>query len=431
MKYVQPYGIVDENASYINGNPATGTMGSIPPAASIEHPQREIVNFLTASALTPLTADLQQLSKAVQSGKVNYAQDVGSVNTIVINPGIPVTAYAVGQRFIIKVANQNTSSVTVNVSGVGPVALIHTDLNPINPWELKTGQLIEVAYDGASWQAISGVTAGAVVLTQVQNLYVNGTTGSDTLYDGTQATVSGGRGPFATVAKALTVMTKYNLSGFDFIINVADGTYSRTTPLDFPTPNGSGRVILRGNLTTPTSCVLWNTGTGSTLRFLVGGIWTIEGFSIRSTAAAAGDGGNGIWVQDPASVNLGRMNYAPCFGQHVHVGPGGKTHQVGNVSITGGGESHISAHLGGAALAGSGVAGDPTLTISNAVTFLRFAIATDGGHCRPNYGTITGFGNVTGSKYHARGNGVISTGQATNYLPGDAVGTLNTGGQYV
>ena len=38
MQYNQPYGISDPNAAYINGNPTTGTMGSIPPAASIEYP---------------------------------------------------------------------------------------------------------------------------------------------------------------------------------------------------------------------------------------------------------------------------------------------------------------------------------------------------------------------------------------------------------
>ena len=46
MLYNQPFGITDPNAPYINGNPNTGTMGSIPPALSIEHPQREIVKVI-------------------------------------------------------------------------------------------------------------------------------------------------------------------------------------------------------------------------------------------------------------------------------------------------------------------------------------------------------------------------------------------------
>ena len=51
MKYNQPFGISDPNAAYINGNPTTGTMGSIPPAASVEFDQREIVALIAATGL--------------------------------------------------------------------------------------------------------------------------------------------------------------------------------------------------------------------------------------------------------------------------------------------------------------------------------------------------------------------------------------------
>ena len=73
MKYTQPYGVTDPNASYINGNPATGTMGSIPPAESVEHDQREIVALIAATGQTPVGSDLTQLLKAVKLADVhNY-----------------------------------------------------------------------------------------------------------------------------------------------------------------------------------------------------------------------------------------------------------------------------------------------------------------------------------------------------------------------
>ena len=77
MLYNQPFGITDPNASYINGNPSTGTMGSIPPAASIEYDQREIVEVINyayqhgyrdntgALCNAPTNADLTQLRKAI------------------------------------------------------------------------------------------------------------------------------------------------------------------------------------------------------------------------------------------------------------------------------------------------------------------------------------------------------------------------------
>jgi len=78
MRYNQPFGISDPNAPYINGNPGTGVQGSIPPASSIEHDQREVVevisranargykDFTDTPCAPPSEADLQQLRKAIE-----------------------------------------------------------------------------------------------------------------------------------------------------------------------------------------------------------------------------------------------------------------------------------------------------------------------------------------------------------------------------
>lgn len=67
MKYNKPYGAATENASYTNGNPSTGTKGSIPPAEAVEYPQREIVEVITHAGLSPTNTDLAQLRKAIQA----------------------------------------------------------------------------------------------------------------------------------------------------------------------------------------------------------------------------------------------------------------------------------------------------------------------------------------------------------------------------
>jgi hypothetical protein len=77
MRYYQPYGAA-ANAPYVNGNPATGIAGSIPPAEQMEHPQRELADFITKSGLTPTELDLGQLAKGVQLGKVKYAAAAGT-----------------------------------------------------------------------------------------------------------------------------------------------------------------------------------------------------------------------------------------------------------------------------------------------------------------------------------------------------------------
>ena len=64
MKYVPPLGEAP-NTPYIDGNPAAGIEGSIVPAASIEHDQREIVAVIEGAGLTPDSADLTQLTQAI------------------------------------------------------------------------------------------------------------------------------------------------------------------------------------------------------------------------------------------------------------------------------------------------------------------------------------------------------------------------------
>jgi hypothetical protein len=137
LQYNQPFGISDPNASYINGNPATGTMGSIPPALSIEHPQREIVNVIQwasdhgytdmngALCVPPTSSLTDQLLKALfgvmnsrllrapQNYYVNGA--TGNDNNDGLTTG---TAFATIQRAL-NVAitwNQNGFPVTVNVA---------------------------------------------------------------------------------------------------------------------------------------------------------------------------------------------------------------------------------------------------------------------------------------------------------------------------
>ena len=344
MKYQQPYGISDPNAPYINGNPSTGTMGSIPPAKSIEDPQREMHNFIEKSFLTPQEADLQQIAKAVQSGQVVYSLDGGEVNKIVITPPVALGAYRAGQRFVIKMSYASTSQVTVNVSGLGQRPLIHTDLSPMNPFELIAGQIVEVAYDGSNFQLVAGGAPGGIVtLKGTSTVYVNDGTGSDTLYDGTQpAPIGVMGGPFKTIQKALSTMQKYNLGGQYFNIMVADGVYANAGPVNFPMPNGSGWVQIIGNISNPSAVSIFNTGTGSCWYIREGGNYAIHGVIFRATAPRPGDNGCGVWLGAASFVVFGDCHWnnmghngTTWTGAGIQVGPGGYGFVVGDQTIKG------------------------------------------------------------------------------------------------
>jgi len=435
MKYNAPFGNSDEDAIYINGNPETGTMGSIPPAASIEYPQREIVNLINVTGLTPTNSDLLQLAKAVQSGQINYGVDVGAPNQVAVAPVVPVTAYRAGLRMVIKLASGNTSQVTVNVSGLGAVPLIHSDLSAMLAYELTAGQLIDVIYDGAYFQLVGGGNPSAsVIMVATSHLYVNGVTGDDSLYDGTSSTITGPHGgPFRTIQKALSTMVKYNLGGWDFYIHVADSVYSNSSPVLFPMPNGSGNVHLVGNVSNPAAVSIFNVGTGSAWHMRNGGSYIVDGFSFRTTAQAPGDQGHGIWSSGATTLHIVVAYWNAVVGSHIVTGPGGFTLVQGTQTSNGGASLfHQHAYTNGQLLSGVGLPSDPDMIISGAASFgSAFVGATEGGQARPIWKSYTGFSNATGPKYSANTNGVIQTiGRGVSYLPGTVAGSTSSGGQY-
>lgn len=65
MKYEKPCNETDPNAGYKDFNLETGEPGSIPPAAAIEMPQREIVAAIVAAGLVPSGEDGGQLAQAI------------------------------------------------------------------------------------------------------------------------------------------------------------------------------------------------------------------------------------------------------------------------------------------------------------------------------------------------------------------------------
>ena len=433
MKYEAPYGVSDPNASYINGNPSTGTMGSIPPAASIENPQREIVNFETDSGLVPTDADLHQLSKSVQNGLVNYALDQGTPNFIAITPMPPISSYALGQHFQIKVGNPNTGPCELNANALGWAPLVHGDKTQLGAGEIFQGQIIEVAWDGANWQMLTGTVSGALIMmTAPRTLYVDAGIGDDVNYDGTQPTVDAPNkhGPFRTLGHALQTMTRYNLSGFTFNIVMADGIYITSSITSCPVPNGSGSINIQSSSGNAQACKLYNTGTGTCIA-VGGGNYFFNGIGFQATNASSADGAQSVWSTGAGSTWLYNSAFFGSPGPHITCGPGGSVSVVGPITILGGGQSHITVMQNGTC--NFWPSPYPTLNIFALVNFsTAFIVSETGGQVNPIYSAINGFTSVSGYKYLAIGNGVIdSGGRGINFLPGTIAGVTSTGGQYV
>lgn len=430
MKYFQPYGVSDPEGSYVNGNPTTGTMGSIPPAESIEHPQREIVNFIKDSArLTPSPSDLHQLGKSIQSNQVNYGVDIGEVNLVIVALKPVPDAYYTGMPVTFKAKYANTGTATLD-AGRGAHVIYRAGGSLLLGSEWAAGDLVTVYYDEATghWvlPASYGVAGtGPQYLMAPQTYYVNGTTGLDTNNGLTAGTA------FKTLQRAQTETAKYNLNGFDITVNVAD--YSSYAKLVCGAINGAGNIRYNGNISNPGNCIV-NTNDGSAIFVQGARNYHFDGFKVVSTSRGSTPGASSAGIHAVAStINIYNIDFGSVLDFQCTADAGGFIYYTGPTRITGNaGQSHICAQNGSfIRVAGVGA----QITIVNAGTQFgtAFIMAVASGTTFMLLTPLIGAANVSvGQRYYAYGNGVInSQGGGANYYPGVTAGSLATGGQYL
>jgi hypothetical protein len=433
MLYNQPYGVSDPNAAYINGNPSTGTMGSIPPAASIEYPQREIVNLIAATGRAPSNGDLFQLGRSIQSGLLIASDDTGTANAYACALNPAPTAYNKYLTVVIQIANGNTGPSVLNVNSLGNKPIVRADGTALQGNEMKTGNIFAFVYDGSAFRIAWPLTytlGGLVLLQAPLDLYVNAATGNDSTLDGRNPTsIGSGHGPYRTIGRSMQEVIKYNLNGFSISVHVADGGY--TENVTCPAINGSGSVNIIGNHANPSNCT--NTAAaGSTFNIAPFGNYYIDGFRVSAPLLSGGDPGSGILCQKNGTVTIGALDCGVCRSSHIE--GSGSIGVVGPIRIFGGAFQHCMAALAGV-IAHSTTPTPyppPTMSIMNAVTFSNaFIYATEIGMFYGWYQSITGAGNVTGAKYNVSLNALLWTNsQGVNYFPGSSPGVVSTGGQY-
>lgn len=431
MKYNQPYGVTDTDAPYVNGDPSVGQMGSIPPAASIEYPQREIVNMIAAAGLTPDNADLSQLARAVQSSRVIYGLDVGAANLLSVALTPPLLALVEGLMLWVRVATDNTGPATIQINGLSARNIIRRGGSVVQAGDLKGGFMSLLVYNALHnnfefYGATYGAVPGQPVMVANTNLYVNTATGSDTIYDGTSATVSAPHGPFKTIQRAITETFKYGPSVYTMTINVAAGTY----PEIVYTPNTLGpTVIING------------AGVGAT--FVTGGnnahtfaVSAANQMHVRNLTVSTGTGtGPPCCFSASGGASMFTDNTANGFvygyiwsaytgyqyaGQHTYPSGGScmiifssffnSFLNVRNNSVHSfTGPFNVSGVVCAASSGGSVSIGQP-----------------------PYQPVFSNAGYVTGMKFTADVNGVINTqGAGINFFPGNQPGSTARGGQYV
>jgi hypothetical protein len=229
--------------------------------------------------------------------------------------------------------------------------------------------------------------------------------------------------PFLTIQKAINTVAALDLSIYNVTIQVGAGTYTGTVLVNGPWV-GLGTVSLIGDNTTPANVVI-STTSADAVTVQNNGILSVGGFKVQTTTLGSGFAisANGtIFVVGP--LVFGATPSSP----QISASNGGKFFNLGggNITISGGGFSHVYAQqLGGVVYASITVTLTGTPAFSNS-----FAGANNVGFFRS--ASVTYSGSATGSRYFSSANSVIQTdGAGASALPGNAVGTTSSGGQYL
>jgi hypothetical protein len=441
MQYNQPFDQpTNPNAAYVNGNPSTGTQGSIPPAAAIEYPQRELVNVIQNKGLmTPSNGDLTQLGKAIQNGSLFSGLDASTTpSTVTVTLSPAPDQYTNGMSIFVRMANAPTGASIINCNTLGNKPIVTSGGTPIvrNAWQ--AGDWVELVYDSITgkFQAQGVIVAGApIYLTANRDYYVGGVGASDA-NDGTTASVSGTHGPWATLQKAADFITQFNLNGFNINIHVADGSYAGVKCASM---SGSGAVLFLGNVSTPANCQV--TGTNQSAFSVNGysGTYSFDGFQVSSSGTPNNDSVSGFSGSGYVNIAIGNTVFANCSGGHIsisqHATAGNKV--AGSSWVVNGNCSGNAVNPGcflyayGGAIFQSNSAGGPQISFPNSnVTFAgSFVEAHFQSFTQLTYVSLSGagLGSVIGKKFRSDSNSTISVaGGGVNYYPGNVAGTADS-----
>lgn len=118
-------------------------------------PIGQVWNALLQNGVTPDPAKLLGLARAIQAGKTTYAVATGSANAWVVDPSLAVPSYAAGRvLWVIAPATNTSTTVNMNVSGLGNRRIKKASGQDPVAGDLVTGQVYPTIDDGTSIRVI-------------------------------------------------------------------------------------------------------------------------------------------------------------------------------------------------------------------------------------------------------------------------------------
>ncbi len=361
-----------------------------------------------------LSVKLPAVPSYVQAGSYAFAADTGSANAIVATLSPIHAGYANMSIFVKKIGSANTGAMTVNVNGLGSVAIINADGSALASGQMPANFMAHLLFDGTSMRFMNGVATASV--------------GSLTASSGEGINVNGS----AVVALNVPSLTTNNAPGNTDLFPYYNQTDVRHRGISYAALIAALAASLPTSLLRVTS-------------FNASGTWT-KGANTRRIwvfATGAGGGGGG----DPTSVirlaGFGGAAGWTAFAIRdasalstvaVTIGPGGAASSTGDgsdggqtsfgtIAVAPGGQGGVGSPSFGSSMnrvAPTGVAGSPVGDV---------VLRGGPGNGPPSTTTNTGNnwgGNGGNSFWGGAGAGAINEGNGTTIAAQD--GTMGGGG---
>lgn len=225
-------------------------------------------------------------------------------------------------------------------------------------------------------------------------------------------------GAFLSVQKALNTTAMLDLAGFTVTIQLADGTYAGAVSI--PPLSGlasAAALAIAGNVATPANVVIATTSS-SAITAPAASRCTVKDMEIKTTTSGFGLNADGGVIQ------FQNVRFGACAQAHIMCQNNGLALASGNYAISGASPAHWWARSGGVINTEA-----RTVTLSGTPSFGTAFVSNQ--NATVLCGAMTFSGSGTGIRYSATLNGVVSVGGGgATYLPGNAAGSVATGGQY-
>ncbi len=238
--------------------------------------------------------------------------------------------------------------------------------------------------------------------------------------DANTGLVNNAGGAFLTWQKAFDVIGSLDIGIFS--VTAKQGNNGTLTGGLVKSAVGSGKIIIEGDTTTPSNCVM------SSALDVTNCSTDVEVRGLRFTGTFNGEAGSALTVVNNKSLAItGNCEFANTAGRHIYV-LSGTLFINSSYSISGGGVAHYFAPI-----ASKIINATPSLTITvlGSPAFTVFAYNDRCSIINIPSAFVTFSGSASGKRYESNTNGVINTGGGDNFFPGNVAGTTDGFGAYV